>query len=401
MDESIKSLYLQKVDEIGPNIRYCGYNLGQGGIDINELMKMRSSAAGQDLLAAKIDDAIKQTREKLASSFGEVTWRGKTVPIKTEKARMLILQVQDKDKEIERHRDFDSKMEFYDNLLMECRDVLFILKDDIAAENNSKKKSEMNIANLQFIRTYLQFYRQMLQIDRNLLMIESMKEKLPILIGQDKQQSKGKTTKPEDMIRLYDSVIQCLVEAGQLQGLEGDQTMKVEIDAQVTAYKAFRCFYIAQSYQQGKKWVEAVALYDRVISYVENAVAGLKKCSTPATNVLVTKVEDLSGQAKGHKYAAHASWILETSEVDEGISKLSISDKVLAERLDIYYEFKSIPKKLNLVNFPPDLQPVPCKPVFFDLALNHIELPNLEDRMEKKKETGISSMVKGWLWGSS
>jgi len=44
---------------------------------------------------------------------------------------------------------------------------------------------------------------------------------------------------------------------------------------------------------------------------------------------------------------------------------------------------------------------VPCKPVFFDLALNHIELPNLEDRMEKKKESGISGMVKGWLWGGS
>merc|ERR1711881_45767 len=241
---------------------------------------------------------------------------------------MLILQVQDKDTEIERHRDFDSKMEFYDNLLMECRDVLFILKDDIAAENNSKKKSEMNIANLQFIRTYLQFSRQMLLVDRNLLMIESMKEKLPILIGQDKQQSKGKTTKPEDMIRLFDSVIQCLVEASQLQGLQEDETMKGEIEAQVTAYKAFRCFYIAQSYQQGKKWVEAVALYDRVISYVESAVSGLKKCSSPALNVLVTKVGDLSGQAKGHKYSAHASCILESTEVDEGIAKLSISDKV-------------------------------------------------------------------------
>ena len=62
VDESIKSLYLQKVDEIGPNIRYCGYNLGQGGIDINELMKMRSSAAGQDLLAAKIDVSTWSTK---------------------------------------------------------------------------------------------------------------------------------------------------------------------------------------------------------------------------------------------------------------------------------------------------------------------------------------------------
>lgn len=55
MDESMKAMYLQRVEEIGPNIRYCAYNLGQGTMDINDLMKMRSSAAGQDMLAAKID----------------------------------------------------------------------------------------------------------------------------------------------------------------------------------------------------------------------------------------------------------------------------------------------------------------------------------------------------------
>jgi len=55
MDEDTQTMYLQKVEEIGPNIRYCAYNLGQGGLDINELMKMRSSASGQDMLASKID----------------------------------------------------------------------------------------------------------------------------------------------------------------------------------------------------------------------------------------------------------------------------------------------------------------------------------------------------------
>lgn len=58
MDEDTKTLYLQKVEEISPNIRYCAYNLGQGGFDINELMKMRSNADGQDMLAAKIDVRI-------------------------------------------------------------------------------------------------------------------------------------------------------------------------------------------------------------------------------------------------------------------------------------------------------------------------------------------------------
>ena len=59
MDEDTKMLYLQKVEEISPNIRYCAYNLGQGGLDINDLMKMRSSASGQDMLASKIDVRIK------------------------------------------------------------------------------------------------------------------------------------------------------------------------------------------------------------------------------------------------------------------------------------------------------------------------------------------------------
>ena len=39
-------------------------------------------------------------------------------------------------------------------------------------------------------------------IDRNVLMIDSMKEKLPSLIGDpSKQSNKGKMTKPEDLIR--------------------------------------------------------------------------------------------------------------------------------------------------------------------------------------------------------
>ena len=58
MDEDTRMLYLQRVEEISPNIRYCAYNLGQGGLDINDLMKMRSNATGQAMLAAKIDVSI-------------------------------------------------------------------------------------------------------------------------------------------------------------------------------------------------------------------------------------------------------------------------------------------------------------------------------------------------------
>lgn len=58
-------MYLQRAEEITPNIRYCAYNLGEGGTDINDLMQMRLSSTGgtQDpVLAAKIDVSIRNVR---------------------------------------------------------------------------------------------------------------------------------------------------------------------------------------------------------------------------------------------------------------------------------------------------------------------------------------------------
>jgi len=57
-------------------------------------------------------------------------------------------------------------------------------------------------------------------------------------------------------------------------------------------------------------------------------------------------------------------------------------------------------KKAKLVNFPPDFKAIPCRPLFFDLALNHVDMPNLDSKMEQKKAgSGITGALKGWLWG--
>ena len=70
----------------------------------------------------------------MASSFGEVSWRGKTVPLRNEKARVFILRVQDKNSEIERQESFEKKMEVFDNLLMESKDALQEVKEEISSE---------------------------------------------------------------------------------------------------------------------------------------------------------------------------------------------------------------------------------------------------------------------------
>ena len=70
----------------------------------------------------------------MASSFGEVSWRGKTIPIRNEKARVFILRIQDKNSELERQETFEKKMEVFDNLLMESKDAIQVIKDEISTE---------------------------------------------------------------------------------------------------------------------------------------------------------------------------------------------------------------------------------------------------------------------------
>jgi signal recognition particle subunit SRP68 len=95
----------------------------------------------------------------------------------------------------------------------------------------------------------------------------------------------------------------------------------------------------------------------------------------------------------------------------------------LAEHLDEYLEEGDALASGDgkLTKFPPDFLPVPCKPLFFDLAWNHVEFPRVDHKMEvtpakakkvaqqqqqqeqqQQQTGGLSGFVKGlWGWGSS
>lgn len=58
-----RGMYVQRVEEITPNISYCAYNLKEGTTDINDLMRLRLSATASGgthdpVLTAKIDVSL-------------------------------------------------------------------------------------------------------------------------------------------------------------------------------------------------------------------------------------------------------------------------------------------------------------------------------------------------------
>lgn len=85
--------------------------------------------------------------------------------------------------------------------------------------------------------------------------------------------------------------------------------------------------------------------------------------------------------------------------------------------MDTYYEDSSLTNKnrLNIVQLPPPFKPIPCKPVLFDLALNHLTFPSLDDKVQNRRQAttaatdrgqqqqqqaGLTGFVKGFFsWG--
>ena len=68
-------------------------------------------------------------------------------------------------------------------------------------------------------------------------MIDSMKK---VLSGESPQQKGKKPIKPNDLVRLYENILQNLKDIPCLPGLEDDLEFHHETEAKVTFYKAAR-----------------------------------------------------------------------------------------------------------------------------------------------------------------
>ena len=77
-----------------------------------------------------------------------------------------------------------------------------------------------------------------------------------------------KTVKAQDVVRMYENMIQSLAEIPSLAGLEEDEKLSSDIESKITFYKAFRSYYIALAFIASQKWAEAMAVFQRSLQYV-------------------------------------------------------------------------------------------------------------------------------------
>lgn len=175
VNEEEEVLYRQRVEELKPNLRYCAYNIGDSTAQ-EDLLNMRSQGGKSEL-----DALIAQTREKQAASLLEVTWRGRTVPVRHEKVRVFLLAVQGLEASLAKASDDEARLSVYETTLLDCKEGIQTQKEELQAANvanKSKQDSVPQSSSQQYLLNYLTFLRVVLTIDRNLVMLNTFKKNL-------------------------------------------------------------------------------------------------------------------------------------------------------------------------------------------------------------------------------
>lgn len=412
MNEDDTQVYNKhKAEELTPRLLYCEHNIkDQTGIE--DLMQLRSQAHG-DLLSS-LDSLMIQSKEHHAQVLSEVEWRGRSVAVRSERVRVFLLAERALDASL--GQNVGDNIELLESHLMDCKDAIGTVKEEVKQDPNSKNRTPaQGLSSLQYLHSYLIHIRLERTIQRNLLLAEQAKENLK-KSESSSQQGEGKKPRPQDLVRLYEIILQNLGELQQLGGVEEDSDYQEDVEIRIKTYKAFRCYYIGRSLAALRRWRDCVALYSRATSYASDALKSISKASS--SEVLKSELVALESEIDAHRYSALAYSVLE-SEGDAseltGVTGAKLGAKVkkvpLAERLDEYYEDPGLAtKSASIIKLPPDMTPIPCKPLFFDLAQNQLDYPPLEDKLDVKvkpaasgaQPAGISGFVKGlWGWGGA
>ncbi|ETN43280.1 uncharacterized protein HMPREF1541_02439 [Cyphellophora europaea CBS 101466] len=213
--------------------------------------------------------------------------------------------------------------------------------------------------------------------------------------AKQSKSGKGHTPKPESTGRqlsrlrertaLYESILQSLDAVKELPGVIADEAFVRELDAKYAYFRALKCLAVGRSHALNGQVVNALALFDRALTLSQTASSILPPSSSPeftessppkvelSTSTIAITTAHLSALVTRHRGLTELK-NLSNSASKTNTASAPVFQRPLAETLQLNVYHDDVDLK-NIVNYPPRLQPIPVKPLFFDLAWNYIQYP--------------------------
>lgn len=235
VNEEDASMYRQKSEEITPSLRYCAYNLGEA--TATELLQLRSQAHGE--LLKNLDILVADTVKHNTNAMNEVKWRNRSFAVKSEKVRAFLLA--DRDLEKSFIGSVADNVGLLEQHLMDCKDAISMAREESRVEGG---KGGDGPSSTQLLLHYLSYIQLSRTIQRNLLMIEVAKKNAEGSWSAEELKTLDaglvQRTKAQDSTRMYEIIIQNLMEMEQLPIAEYDAQFAAEVQSKIKAYQAIR-----------------------------------------------------------------------------------------------------------------------------------------------------------------
>jgi len=254
--------------------------------------------------------------------------------------------------------------------------------------------SEQKERELLLLQRYVNTMRTQRTMARNKLIIRDLTEKLKT---QEQGSEAKKAVKPDELVQMYGRLVQDVEDLESLdESPEFSDTRKGFLGMSLL-FKAFRCFFLAMVFVGRSKYPEAVALYERSGKLARAAIEEQSQCAQPDT-ASIDEATQLIKRVRGECCVVQARAFMEEKKLEGAVGDMSLTGKVdlgLLERIDVWNEKSGV---TNVIEFPPAFEAVPCKPIFFDLAFNHVkEFPDMSEHVEKQKGFfGKAKSMFGW-----
>ncbi|KAH7278375.1 hypothetical protein KP509_38G038400 [Ceratopteris richardii] len=401
-------------DEIDPNIRYCSYKMGHSNMDGAELLKLSvEDGPALDLLKAKLEAVLSEARSQQTASLTELEWLGRKFSVDNAKIRASIIKGQQLEKDLGESvatLPLEKRVNVFDKIFSAYQDARRHIREDMVSAGSSDGVKD-NLNGLDKAVSCILLQQTM---KRNQLLVTMYKNRISKQQQHPSKDEKGdKSVKPQELVRLYDLLIENLtdlielVTSGRMQNDE--ETMyAAELAAKKIIFQAQRCFYLGHVHLAGAKYAQSYLLYKRAHDYSETGLREYQQLKTQPQGKasseyeeLIRELEKLLEECRVHSCLVHALGISEVSKTEfslrSGVANIKLDSdnpskkkaSFLLERTDIYEAAVALLGSKNppqIMQLPPAFQAVSCKPIVLDTAVNTIDFPSLDAHLKKEEK---------------
>ncbi|KEQ71281.1 hypothetical protein M436DRAFT_50995 [Aureobasidium namibiae CBS 147.97] len=229
---------------------------------------------------------------------------------------------------------------------------------------------------------------------------------------QHKSEPRGsQLARLRERVVLYDSTIQSIDSIKELRGAMRDESFVREVDGKRAYFQALRCLNIAISHALLSEHVNALALLARALELAKQCSSSLPSTSSdpssaPTLDIHKSQADALQTQLQQLVYRHQALVDLHKFHDNASIAaaKHMSTAAPLVQRLSDFPTPGVNVNLKNLVTYPPKLEPIPVKPLFFDVAWNYIDYPTTGKQAVEAKAADViveekpkEEKKKGWF----